>query len=174
MIDNRFSDLISAFRRVELRGQESPEKLATLGELEQIDGPKVTEFFVSVAADPQEYDLARVEALRALDMRHMGHAERDLVARTLARILQDDDDPDVRNYAARALAGVMDIATARAAIAKHLLDREEDEDVRHNAFFAVERAAASPWAIDVLKKCLEDDRFRPGATRVLAGWTAKE
>ncbi|MFL6199171.1 MAG: hypothetical protein ACJ76J_08345 [Thermoanaerobaculia bacterium] len=141
MTDNRLLELMSVFHGAEFRGQESPEKLAALDELQEIDDPRVTEFLVSVAADPKEYDLARVVALRALEIRNMGHAERNLVAGTLARILRDDDDLDARNYAARALSGVMDITTAREAAAKHLFDREEEEDVRHNAFFAIERGA---------------------------------
>ena len=171
MTEDRLSHLISLFRAAEFSGQESPAKLAALSELQEVDDPRVTEFLVSVAADPKEYDLARIESLRALEIRNMGHEERHSMARALARVLREDDDPDVRNYSARALAAVMDVPAAQEAAARHLLDREEDEDVRHNAFFAVERGGANPWSLDIMKNCLEDESFREGAARVLAQWT---
>ena len=158
---------MAAFRSA---GQESPEKLSLLSEIEEIADPRATDFLIEIAADPAEYDLARTEALRVLEIRAMGRVERELVARALDRILREDEDPDVRIYAARTLANVMDIRDARDAAARSLLDPEEDEDVRHNAFFAIERGGASPEAIEIMEKCLSEERFRAGATRVLEQW----
>lgn len=161
---------MAAFRSAGSVGQESPEKLALLREIEEMEDPRATDSLIAIAADPDEYDLARIGALRALEIRSMGRVERELVARALDKILREDEDPDVRIHAAITLDNVMDIPVARDAAARSVLDPEEDVDVRHNAFFAIERGGASPKAIEVMKKCLSDEEFRGGAARVLEQW----
>ena len=170
MMSEPLRDLILRYRRAEGIGQESPAKLAALETIQASDDAEATEFLATVAADPGEYDLARTEALRALEVRAMGRQERELVAGVLNKLMRDDEDPDVRIYAARTLAGVMDLPIARQTVEKHLLDPEEDEDVRHNAFFALERGGDSQWAVGVLMKCLGDSSFQTGARRLLAKW----
>lgn len=169
-MNSQLDSLIRAFREAGMCGQESPGKIAALARVVGIEDPRVTGFLAAVAADAREYDLARIEALGALQVRAMGRSERELVARTLAQLLDEDDDPDVRIHAARALSCVMDVTVAVRSAVRHLLDPGEDEDVRHNAFFAIERGGPTDESRRAIEQLVGDERFGSGAARVLALW----
>jgi HEAT repeat protein len=115
--------------------------------------------------------LARIEALRILETRQLGDdQDRDKLARRILRVLLDDEDDQVRAYAARALSNFTDVSGVVAVLGKHVLDGDEDDDVRHNALFALERSAASEEAIDLVTRALTVEGFQEAAARVLARW----
>jgi HEAT repeat protein len=154
-----------------MQGEESAEKIEILHELEQLDEPEVTRFLASIVGDANEYDLARIEALKNLEMRRLGRDEsREFVARVIQRVLAKDEDDQVRIYAARSLANFTDVPGVLAVAGALVLDDDEDDDVRHNAFFALERSSPTEEAIDLITKCLTDPEFKDAAARVLAKW----
>lgn len=157
-----------------MRGEESAEKIEILRELEDLAEAEVTRFLVSIAGDPNEYDLARIEAMKILELRRFGpDDDREPVARGIQRVLADDEDDQVRAYAARALANFAAVPGVLAAVGARVLDEDEDADVRHNAFFALERSCPTEEAIDLVTKCLADEQFKEGAERVLLSWSSR-
>jgi len=168
---DRVADLVAAFRVAPVRGGESTEKIEILRALEPLADPEVSGFLGEVAGDAEEYDLARIEAIRILELRPFENGEsREAVARTLKRVLANDSDDEVRAYAARALASFTDLPGVASTAGALVLDRDEDADVRHNAFFALERSTPTAEVVELVRRCLGDDEFSAGAQRVLGGW----
>lgn len=163
--------LIETYRSTATDRPESPEKIEILRQLEESTDREVTVFLAEVAARADEYDLARIEALKILESRGItSDSDRADVMRKLQRLLADDEDDEVRSYAARTMANFVKTPGARRMLGKYLLDHDEDADVRHNAFFALERGGADPDTREILKRCLADPEFREGAERLLRQW----
>lgn len=170
-MNDHVDELIARFRAAVVTGQESAAKIDILLELVRVDDPRVARFLIAVAGDSNEYDLARIQALKTLELREVEAGARDDVVRMISRILQDDEDDEVRSYAARALAGFVDVQGVLEIATGRVLDPDEDDDVRHNAFFAIERSKPTPQAIGAMERCREEAEFRKGASRVLARWS---
>jgi HEAT repeats len=163
--------LIEEYRDSSRDQPESPEKIEILRQLEASSDREVTIFLAEVAVRSDEYDLARIEALKILESRGIAlDAERIEVTRALQRILADEEDDEVRSYAARTMANFVSAPGARRLLGRYVLDHDEDEDVRHNAFFALERGGPDPDTRDILKRCLADPELRAAAQRVLHQW----
>jgi HEAT repeat protein len=129
---DRVDELISDFRNALETGRESAGKIDALSALARLDDPRVTRFLIDVAGDPDEYDLARIEALKVLELAEVDPGDREAVVRMLGRVLDQDEDDDVRSYAARALAGFTEVPGVLDVAASRVLDPDEDEDVRRN------------------------------------------
>lgn len=171
MTPDRAADLMAAFRSARVQAGESAEKIELLGRIEDLEGPDVDHFLAMVASDASEYDLARIEAIRVLERRRFeGNEERESVASVLRRVLAEDDDDQVRSYAARALGNFTQVPGVVATAGALVLDQDEDIDIRHNAFFALERSAPTEEAVDLVTRCLAEDEFQDAARRVLAKW----
>jgi HEAT repeat protein len=167
---DRVDELIEAFHNAGAVGQESPAKIDALSKLRRIDDARITRFLIGVAEDPAEYDLARIEALKALALGEVDPDDREAVVRMIQQLLDHDEDDEVRSYAARALAGFAEVPGALDLATSRVLDPDEDVDVRHNAFFAIERSEPTVKAISAMERCLADDEFCDGAARVLESW----
>jgi len=169
-VKDRVEELIETFHKAPFVGQESSGKIAALEELARLDDPRVTRFLIDVANDPDEYDLARIDALKALELGEVDPEDRGEVVRMIRQVLDQDEDDEVRQYAARALAGFTEVSGALDVAIGRVLDSDEDVAVRHNAFFAIERSEPTPQALSLMERCLADEEFRVGAARVLDGW----
>ena len=73
-----------------------------------------------------------------------------------------------------ALSNFLDLEGPFSAIVESILDLDEDSDVRHNAFFAIERFGPTIRSLDLLKKLVADPDLGAGATRVLRKWSGPE
>ncbi|MBT8225836.1 MAG: hypothetical protein KJO75_10105, partial [Dactylosporangium sp.] len=84
---------------------EGGAKVDVVVELEDhLDDPRVLAFFLSVVADPGEYDLARIECIKILRLWPPSTAtDRQRAGQVIAAVLCADDDYLVRQYAAMAL-----------------------------------------------------------------------
>jgi len=170
-MNDRVDELISQFRGAVITGQESAAKIDSLLELVRLEDLRVVHFLIEIAGNPDEYDLARIEALKALEWREVGPEARDDVVRMVGRVLQHDNDDEVRSYAARTLAGYTEVPGVLDLASGHVLDPDEDEDVRHNAFFVIERSKPTQQAISAMKRCRDVAEFHEGASRVLNRWS---
>jgi len=166
-------ELITRYRSAIFTGQESTAKIDNVLELARLRDLRVVRFFIEIAGNSNEYDLARIEALKALELRKVEPNEKDDVVRMIGRVLQQDNDDDVRSYAARALAGYIEVSGALDIAAERVLDPDEDDDVRHNAFFAIERSKPTLQAIAAMERCSNEAKFREGAIRVLHSWSQR-
>src|SRR4051812_2590693 len=110
-------------------------KLEILQEIEFEDYPEKWELLKSVIADKAEYDLARLDALKILEIASLPKNEFTPICELLAFIINTDEDYDVKNYAVIAAKNfVNDSDPLKALIIKMVLDSEEDIDIRHNAY----------------------------------------
>ncbi|MET0132479.1 MAG: HEAT repeat domain-containing protein [Kibdelosporangium sp.] len=168
--------LIESFRSVAATDDvDGSAKVEIVVKLEgRVGDERVLELFNAVIADPDEYDLARIECLKILRLwppDEAGH--RRVVGRTIATVLAagDDDDLLVRQYAAGALGPYTRDATVFDTLAGALVD-DEDIDVRYNALSSVEEAGADERAVALLTRLADDPRFRSAALRTLRTWTS--
>jgi hypothetical protein len=163
------ADAIARFRAAPDGDEEIP--LDVIAQLEEARDPRIVPFLLEVVADLGGLDLARVEVCEVLKLREgMTAAERTAAAKALATVLFDDEDGDVRNYAAMALSSFFDLPAARAAVERVLLDGREERNVRHNALFAIERSGSSPENTRLLQKLDADPELARSARRILGEW----
>ncbi len=163
------TDAIAAFRAASNDDEEA--KVDAIASLEDVVDPRVVPFFLETLADPDTLDLARIEICEVLKLRSgMTRAERAAAAKTLSLVLLDDEDTEVRNYAAMALSSFLDFPEARSALERVLLDTAEHRNVRHNAVFAVERAGPSVENRKLLLKLEIDPELARTSRRILGEW----
>jgi hypothetical protein len=146
-------------------------RLDALAVLEELSDPRILPFFLKVLADPHALDLARIEICEILQGREGNTAiERREIARALTAVMLDDDQDDVRSYAAGALSSYLAERVAREAISQVVLDTAERRNVRHNALFAIERAGPSPESLKILRQLELDPELARAARRILGEW----
>lgn len=168
----RFEDLVLEYQGASAPGQESPRKIELLAQLARSADARVFAFLVEVAA-ADDYDLARIEALRSFEFRATADPQQGpLVLEMLECVLRNDEDDLVRAHAALALSGQMKVAGAVRIAGRHALDPDDDLDVRHNALFALERGGPSLESIELLRRGVTDPALGAGCLRVLAAWGA--
>ncbi len=170
-------DLINEFKAEEtnkLDDIDKSRKPNIISHLEDfVDDERVIAFLLSVAADESEYDLARIEAFKVLEIKDFADAAiRGRAGVVIREVLTSSKDDDVRNYAAMAAPGYMDIEGVFDQIERILQDKQEDSNLRWNAFAAIKSIGASPRSVESLRRLLVDDEFVQSATRVLSEWHA--
>jgi hypothetical protein len=167
--------LIARFRGEDTPKLAKPDKSIKPGVIESLEehaaDPRALDFLLHVAADRQEFDLARIEALKVLELREPGSdEERRRIAPVLKDVLVGDPDDDVRQYAAMAAAYYMSESDLVDAVAQRAFDQGEDIDLRWNAFAALKQLGPTPRGIELLRAASEDAVFRNSALLVLKKW----
>jgi hypothetical protein len=138
-------------------------------EIEFEDIPEKWELIRSVIANTDEYDLARVQALKILEIANLPEADLPSFCELLISVITTDKDYDVKNYAVMASKNfVNDSGELQALIIKVLLNPKEDIDIRHNALSAVISLWDLPRRKIVLESLLADEKFEKTAARYLA------
>ncbi|WP_406495192.1 HEAT repeat domain-containing protein [Streptomyces sp. NBC_00846] len=157
--------LIEEFRALPASSDRRREIVA------ELDGnAEALPFLASVVADPQEYDLARVEAATILRLWPPSDpATARTAAQALLAALRDPEDDLVRQYAAAALGPYADEPAVDQALATALRPDEEPL-VRDNALAAVEEAGPSDARTDVLRALTRDPDLGRAAARILTAW----
>ncbi|MER8089673.1 HEAT repeat domain-containing protein [Streptomyces sp. NPDC058316] len=157
--------LIEEFRALPVDSDRRREIVAKLdGDVEALP------FLASVVADPQEYDLARVEAATIL---RLWPPSDPVAARTAAQALltalRDPEEDLVRQYAAAALGPYADEPPVHEALTAIVLE-DDDLLVRHNALAAVEEAGPSEARTGLLRALAHDPDLGVAAARTLTEW----
>jgi hypothetical protein len=153
------------------RNSSDDRKTELLDEIEFEDIPEKWNLLRTVIADPNEYDLARIQALKILEIAKVPDADRPSFCDLLARIIKTDEDYDVKNYAVMAAKNfVNDSAELKELIIKAVLDPKEDIDIRHNAYRAVLSLWDLPGRKVVLEKLSSDQELGRMAVRDLASF----
>jgi hypothetical protein len=82
-------------------------------------------------SDAREYDLARIEILKVLELRRRSDSSEDeLIGQSIRRILADDPDDDVRTYAAMAASNYMDVEGVLDEVERTLFNESEETNIR--------------------------------------------
>ncbi|MFB6712394.1 HEAT repeat domain-containing protein [Streptomyces sp. NPDC056358] len=165
---HRLHRLIEEFRALPVDSDRRREIVAELdGDVEALP------FLISVVADPQEYDLARVEAATIL---RLWPPSDPVAARTAAQALltalRDLEEDLVRQYAAAALGPYADEPPVHEALTATVLE-DDDLLVRHNALAAVEEAGRSEARTGLLRALAHDPDLGVAAARTLTEWGRK-
>jgi hypothetical protein len=138
---------------------------------EQREDPRVLPFCLRVAADPTEYDLARIEVFKWLELgRFPDAASRRAIGQVIQQVLRHDSDDDVRAYAAGAAWRFLDVEGVGAAASAVLLDPTEDETVRWNAFAIVDALGPSEEGLFLAQRLRTEPAFASAATGLLKKW----
>jgi hypothetical protein len=131
---------------------------------------RVLDLFLAVVADPAEYDLARIECLKILDLwPPAAPDDRQRAGRTIATLLWPDEDYLVRQYAAMSLGPYARDDVVFDALAEVLL-HDDDIDVRHNALSSVTAAGADDRRTALLRQLSTDPEMGRFAVAKLRDW----
>ncbi|MEV4312544.1 HEAT repeat domain-containing protein [Actinocrispum sp. NPDC049592] len=131
---------------------------------ESLGDPRVLELFLKVVADREEYDLARIECLKVLDL--YPPDDRVRVGRVIAGALDVEDDYLVRQYAAMSLGPYAGDPVVFEALSVAVLE-DEDVDVRHNALESLVTADPDERITALLHRLTEDPELGSAAKRTL-------
>ena len=133
-----FNELHAAYHDADM--DERAELVAGFEDL--LPNPEVIEFLVGVVANMDEYDLARIEALKVLQLfRSRDDDTHERIGNTIATVLKDDTDVLVRQWAAIALDfNYHDLPEVRKIVIERLLDADEEINTRHNCLSVIKRA----------------------------------
>jgi len=153
------------------RNSSDDRKTELLNEIEFEDIPEKWNLLRTVIADPNEYDLARIQALKILEIAGVPDADRPVFCDLLISIIETDKDWDVKNYAVIASKNfVNDSDVLKQLIIKAVLDPKEDIDIRHNAYRAVLSFWDLPGRKVVLEKLSSDKELGKRAMQDLASF----
>lgn len=166
---------IAAYQAAKLdRNGESHEKCEIVQGLEDhLNRPKVLTFYLDLIADPNEYDMARLGALKILQLWvPPSDRVRNRVGRRLAEVLPREPDVLVQQWAAIAAENFVAVPEVFSALSVLLADCEEDLDVRHNCLAAVARRGRCEQVRRVLEPLTDDPQLGVHVRRVIEDWEA--
>lgn len=169
--------LISTFKEENTKSLDNVDfsrKVRIIMELEGVDDDRVLPFFLETVMNEDEYDLARIEILKILEIRESNDKdEHQKIGHIVKNILMNDPDDDVRNYAAMTVSNFMDVEGVIEQIVKIIFNVEEDINLRWNAFTAVEKMGPTQQSLEILQKCLSEDEFKKSVLLILNRWNIK-
>lgn len=135
------------------------------------EDPRVFEFCIRIVSDPEEYDLARSEILEWYELGEFPQEQhRAAIADVLEKVLLNDEDDDVRAYAAKAAYRFTDFSTLVTTIESILTDPSTDRLVRGNAFTVLETLGPSEESVSLVTRLTSDPVMRDYAVDLLAKW----
>jgi GST-like protein len=145
------------------------QKCEFIRHIEFEDIPGKWELLRSVIANKDEYDLARLEALKVLEIAGIPEEHIASFCELIVTVITTDTDYDVKNYAVMAAQNfVNDSDDVKELIIKIVSDPKEDIDVRHNALSALMALWDVPRRKAVLESLRSDKKLGKHAVRQLA------
>jgi GST-like protein len=148
-------------------GDDAKQQLLQDIEFEEV--PEKWELIRSVIANKDEYDLARIQALKILELAALPEEELHSFGELLVSVITTDDDSDVRNYAMLASTNFVNANDQlKELVIRIVSSPSEDIDIRHNALSAVMAFFDLPRRKSVLESLLADKALGKHAARSLA------
>jgi len=132
--------------------------------------PENVVFLLDVAKQANEYDLARIEAIKSLGVYALTSDadEQEAVSSELIDLAKYDNNDDVRNYALQSLELLRNVENIPREIAGIVLGADEDDLVREAAYAVIVSQRNNPDAKAILQKLVGDAMFGKSAVRDLA------
>jgi HEAT repeat protein len=136
------------------------KKVELIQNIEFADVPGKWDLLYSVIDNRQEYDLARVEALKILEISDVPVSQVQRFCDLLTSVINTDPDYEVKNYAVIAARNfINDSETLKALLTRVVTNNDEDVDVRHNAYSAILRITDAAVKASVLQQLTTDNEL---------------
>jgi hypothetical protein len=167
---------IEAFGRLEPDDEgECHGKSSIVEELaDRLNDERVLSFYLKIIADSSEFDLARLAALKILQLWKAPNKEAHVrVGRHLAKVLPKEEDILVQQWIAIAADNFASVPEVFATAAKLVADSEVDLDVRHNCLSVIERLRGTEQATNVLRALVDDEQLGVHVRRILSEWESR-
>jgi hypothetical protein len=171
---DRVGALIAEYRRVQpdANGNSYRRSEIIRSELWDLPDERILPFLVEVVGDEGEFHLARIEALQVLPLKiddwNPPPQQRAQAAGVLVRVMLHDADPLVRSYAAMAMYAFRDVPGVLPAVMTVLQDEEDDINLLHNAFSALDLGRPfTKERLDMVACFLDHPELGPYAERIL-------
>lgn len=167
-------ELIAKYHSVPFDAKgEAWGKTTILESLEDhIDEPDVLNFVLSILANPDEYDMSRVELLKMFE----GDRAQDFethrrIGETIAATLRVEKDWLVMCWLSRVADWYSDVPAIVEVSIERLLDREEYSDVRCGCMAALEKLGPTEAVLRVFREiAAEGDDIASYVRHILGVW----
>lgn len=143
------------------------DKVEFLMQIEFETREGIWELLNDIILDPNDYDLARVQALKILEIADVATPHKAVLATSLAHVLKQDEDDDVRDYAAIAARNFMEFEAVASLAVEILMDPAENINIRSGVFSAIVGSQQMALRNQVLTQLLNDPEFAKSAARYL-------
>lgn len=145
------------------------DKCNLLASVELTPAADLVDFLTAIAQDAREFDLARIEAMRALALVGAENVEHhEAVAETLVALAVGDKDEDVQGYALQYLEWFAGVAWIPKRI-EPLLDPCVYVLIRRNALCVLAAQKTNPDARRIIERLQSDPTLGKSAKRALEG-----
>jgi len=143
------------------------DRVEFLRQIEFDDDQSKWDLLNHIIQDEEDYDLARIEAFKILEIAGIPDRIKDKIMKTLIAVIKNTEDYDVKNYATSAMVNFVEYSQMRTAAKDMLLNIDEDIDIRYNAFDVIKKISDMNERNEILRKLLKDADFQRSAQRVL-------
>ncbi|WP_268847554.1 hypothetical protein [Flavobacterium aestivum] len=140
--------------------QDDDNKVELINSLNFDDFDDKWDLILEVIEDEKEYDLARIEALKIIEIADIPKIVVEELCDIVINLLKNENDYDVKNYAFIASRNLInDSIEIKNYINKIVLSKEEDIDIRHNAYSAILKITNQTDKSKILNSLLNDEVF---------------
>lgn len=144
------------------------DKVEFIKKIEFDEGDKKWQFLDSVIKDENDYDLARIEALKIIEIYEIPKLDKDVLATTLESVILNTNDDDVKDYAVDSTPNFIEYDNIFQLVKKILLDENSDIDLRYSSLAAIEKIKDIKMKNEILTKLLDDKDMHKTAKRMLS------
>jgi hypothetical protein len=143
-----FEEQIAHFNRIKPdENNEEHGKTDIILDLEDLPDERVLPFFLERVVDAKEYDLARIETLKIFAVRENQPNEFELIAKAIQKILEQQDDSLVKEWAAQESSRYIEDDNLFKALLGIIVNDDEYSGVRLNALCIIEEKGKNPDSV---------------------------
>ncbi len=149
--------------------EDDDDKVEILNSLNFDEYEDKWDLIIEVIKDETEYDLARIEALKVIEIADVPENVIDKLCAIISNLCNNESDYDVRLYVLIASCNLINYSSdLKKNVVDILFSKHEDIDLRHNAFSAILRIENKNERDKILNLLVEDKDFSRSAKRHLS------
>jgi hypothetical protein len=150
------------------KSKNDDEKVELINSLNFDDYDDKWDLILEVVQDENEYDLARIEALKVIEIANIPEIVVEKLCDIVINLLKSENDYDVKNYAFIASKNLINNSIEiKNYISEIILSKEEDIDIKHNAYSAILKIINQIDKTEILNSLLDDKVFSKYAEKDL-------
>ncbi|MCC9041457.1 hypothetical protein LNQ81_01845 [Myroides sp. M-43] len=142
------------------------EKVEYIKELEWEDIDSKWDLYNTILLDEEEFDLARIEVLKILELYDIPIGYKDSIVSSLYTVLTTSSDDEVKEYAVMTTVNFMSYSFIVDYVKEVVVDKTQDIDYRYSAFDSLVRSLEVNEKKEILEKLLSDEEMKVSAERV--------